>query len=404
MTLGVERLAVFGAPPAFAEPLHVGRPLLGERDRLLKRLNDVFDRGWLSNDGPAVRELEERIAELIGVEHCVATANGTLALQLLLRACDVSGRVILPSFTFVATAHAVHWEGLEVVFCDIDPATHHLDPLHAGALVDGGTSAIVAVHLWGRPAPITQLQAVADRHGVPLVFDAAHAFGSAYEGVPVGQFGVAEVFSFHATKLLHTFEGGAVATNDGDVARKVRLMRNFGFEDYDHVVSLGINAKMTEVAAAMGLSLLESFDEIAAGRRRTYDRYEGGLAGIAGVRLISDLPYASPNFQHVVVEVDEGEAGLARDDLHRTLWAENVLARRYFYPGCHRMEPYRSLNPKLDERLPNTNFVASRVLSLPTGGGVGDLEVDRVCELIAVAVENGAAVRARLERRETNAP
>lgn len=396
----MSELAIFGAPPAFAEPLHVGRPILGDRARFLERVEGIFDRAWLTNEGPLVRELEEKVAALLGVEHCIATANGTLALQLLLRACGVKGRVILPAFTFVATAHAVQWEGLEPVFCDIDPATHHLDPAHVEALVDAETSAILPVHLWGRPAPIAELEVVAARHGVPLLFDAAHAFGSAYRGASVGGFGLAEVLSFHATKLVHTFEGGAVTTNDGEVASRVRLMRNFGFADYDRVVSAGINAKMTEIAAAMGLTMLERLDDLLAFRRRTYERYRAGLAGVAGVRLLFHPPDGSSNYQHVVVEVDEREAGLARDDLYRVLWAENVLARRYFYPGCHRMEPYRSIDPHADRRLPNTNLVASRVLCLPTGGGVGDSEVDRVCELVAVAVDNAAAVRARLGRGE----
>ena len=400
----MKELAVLGGPPAFREPLHVGRPVLGDRDRLRGRLEEVFDRGWVTNDGPLVRELEEKVAALVGVEHCVATANGTLALQLLLRACELKGRVILPSFTFVATAHAVHWEGLEVVFGDIEPTTHNLDAASAEGLVDNETAAILAVHLWGRPAPVAELEALARRRGVALLFDAAQAFGSAYGGRAVGRFGLGEVFSFHATKLIHTFEGGAVTTNEREVANRVRLMRNFGFEGYDRVVTPGINGKMTEVGAAMGLTLLERLDELVAARRRIYERYEIGLARVPGVRLVSHPPDGSSNHQHVVIEVDDREAGLARDDLHRVLWAENVRARRYFYPGCHRMEPYRSLDPDADGRLPNTNLVASRVLSLPTGGGVGDFEVDRVCELVEIAVENAATVGSRLRETEASWP
>jgi dTDP-4-amino-4,6-dideoxygalactose transaminase len=253
------------------------------------------------------------------------------------------------------------------------------------------------VHLWGRPAPISELQAVAARHSVPLLFDAAHALGSTYSSRPIGAFGTAEVFSFHGTKAVHTFEGGAVTTNDGDLASRLRLLRNFGFEDYDRVVSVGINAKMSEVGAAMGLTLIEDLDLIIAARRRAYGRYDAGLDTVTGVDLLPH-PVGSGNYQYVVVEVDEAQTGLTRDELQRTLWAENVLARRYFYPGCHRMEPYRTLDSAADARLPQTNRVASRVLCLPTGAGVRDHEADRVCELIGLALENAAAVRDRLAR------
>ena len=226
-------LAINGASPAFVEPIHVGRPNLGGKESLLRYTGEIYDRGWLTNNGPLVQELESRIAARIGVEHCVAMCNGTVALEIAIRALGLDGEVIVPSYTFVATAHALHWQEITPVFADIDPATHNLDPDAVRRMITPRTSGIIGVHLWGRPAPVEALQAIADEHGLQLMFDAAHAFGCSAAGRRIGGFGRCEVLSFHATKVFNTFEGGAVATNDGELAQAMRLMRNFGFSGYD---------------------------------------------------------------------------------------------------------------------------------------------------------------------------
>ncbi|MBW8872117.1 MAG: aminotransferase class I/II-fold pyridoxal phosphate-dependent enzyme, partial [Leifsonia sp.] len=254
--------------PAFESPLHVGQPNIGDRAVFDSYVDQMFERRWLSNDGPLVKEFEERIAERAGVKHCVAVSNGTAGLDIAIRALGLSGEVIVPSYTFVATAHALHWQGITPVFADIDPRTHNLDPESVRAAITPRTTGILAVHLWGRPAPVAELQRIADEHGLQLLFDAAHAFAVSASGTPIGGFGRAEVFSFHATKFFNTFEGGAIVTDDDEVAEQARLMRNFGFAGADNVISAGSNAKMTDVAAAMGLTNLRSIDAVIDTNRR----------------------------------------------------------------------------------------------------------------------------------------
>jgi len=389
-------LAINGNPPTFPEALHVGRPNIGDRERLLERINYMLDRRWLTNHGPFVKELEGRLADLLGVKHCVAMCNATIGLEIAIRALGLSGEVIVPSFTFIATAHALQWQEITPVFCDVDPATHNLDPAKVEALITPRTTGIIGVHVWGRPCAIELLQEIADRRHLKLMFDAAHAFGNSYKGQMIGNFGQVEVFSFHATKFFNTFEGGAVVTNDDDLAEKMRLMTNFGFAGYDKVIYVGTNGKMTEVAAAMGLTGLESLDTVIAVNRRNYEDYRTGLQGIPGVELINYNATERCNYQYVIVEVDEALSGISRDDLVRVLHAENVLARRYFYPGCHEMEPYRSYFPHAGLLLPETERLTQRVMSLPTGTAVGPEEVAGVCALIRLAVENSEELKLRL--------
>jgi len=257
-------LAIFGGMPAFQEILHIGRPNIGQRERLLQRINDLLDRRWLTNNGPCVQEFEQRIADLLGVKHCIVMCNGTVALEIAIRATGLSGEVIIPSFTFIATAHALQWQEITPVFCDIHPRTHNIDPSRVEEMITSRTTGIIGVHLWGKPCNVEALTEIAKKHNLKLLFDAAHAFSCTYNGRFIGQFGDAEIFSFHGTKFFNTFEGGAVVTNDDELAGKIRLMRNFGFAGYDKVIYIGTNGKMCEVSAAMGLTGLESLDEFIA--------------------------------------------------------------------------------------------------------------------------------------------
>lgn len=392
----VADLALLGGPPAFAEPLYVGRPNIGDRARLMERLDDLLDRRWLSNDGVYVQQFEREVAARAGVRHCVAMCNATVALEIAVRALGMKGEVIVPSFTFVATAHALQWQEITPVFCDIDPRTHTMDPARVEELITPRTTGILPVHLWGRACDVDALAEIASRRGLRLLFDAAHAFGCTHGGRPVGGFGDAEVFSFHATKFLNSFEGGAVVTDDDDLAARVRLMKNFGFADYDEVVYVGTNGKMNEAAAAMGLTSLESADQFVAVNRDNHARYSAGLEGTPGISLLRYDPAEASNYQYVVLEVDEEEAGIDRDTLQRVLHAENVLARRYFFPGVHRMEPYRSYFPQARLHLPQTERLTRRVLSLPTGTAVGEEEVAAVCAVVRTAVEGSAELVERL--------
>ncbi len=389
-----ERPVLRADRPAFRETLHVGRPNIGDMERLLARVEDALERRWLTNRGPYVQELEQRICEYVGVKHCIAVCNATIGLELAIRAAGLGGEVIVPSFTFVATAHALQWQGITPVFCDVDPATHNIDPAKIERLITPRTTGIIGVHVWGRACNIKALSDISDRHGLPLLFDAAHAFGCSYRRKMIGGFGDAEVFSFHATKFFNTFEGGAVVTNDDELAETVSLMSNFGFAGLDNVIYIGTNGKMCEVSAAMGLTSLESLDEFISVNRRNHQAYQRHLDGIAGVTMVTFDEGERNNYQYIVLEIDESACGVSRDALVEILHAQNVRARRYFYPGCHRMEPYRSYYPNAGLLLPETECLSERVLCLPTGTAVSEDDVALICAIIGTAIEHPGAASA----------
>lgn len=365
---------------------HVGRPNIGDRARLHARINDILDRRWLSNFGPYVQEFEERIEQRLGVKHCIAVCNGTVGLELAIRALELDGEVILPSFTFVATAHALQWHGITPVFCDINPETYTLDPQQVEGLVTPKTSAILGVHLWGHSCDVNDLQQIADRHNLKLLFDAAHAFGCTYNGQMIGGFGDAEVFSFHATKYLNAFEGGAITTNSDKLAERIRRLQNFGYNSNNDIEHVGVNGKMTEISAAMGITSLESMDEFIGINYRHYCTYESELRDAPGISLIPYNGAEARNYHYVIIKIDESEAGISRDQLQKELQAHNVLARRYFYPGCHQVEPYKTDFPDVDERLRNSEALGRSVLALPTGTALAAEDVRMVCRLIKDAV------------------
>ncbi len=379
--MGEADLAIHGAPPAFLQPLHVGQPNIMNRDKFLAGVIRALDNRWLTNNGPLVQEFEQSVADKLGVKHCVAMCNGTIALEIAIRALGLTGEVIVPSWTFVATAHALYWQGITPIFADIDPATHNLDPVAVRRMITPRTSGIIGVHVWGRAAPVGELQAIADEHGLKLMFDAAHAFGSSYQGQSIGQFGACEVFSFHATKSFNTMEGGAVTTNDDELAEAMRLMRNFGFKGYDNVIHPGTNGKMIEVCAAMGLANLDGFDELVETNRRNHAAYKQALADIPGIKVLSYDSGERNSYHYMVVEVGV-DCPVCRDDLIATLQAENILARRYFWPGCHLMQPYRDLFPHAGLVLPQTMAVAEQVMVLPAGASITFQQIQTVCDVI----------------------
>jgi dTDP-4-amino-4,6-dideoxygalactose transaminase len=388
--IGIDKLAIFSGTPFFDANLYVGRPNIGNRESFMARINDIFDRRWFTNNGQYVQEFEQKLADFIGVKHCIAMCNATIALEIVIRGLGLTGEVIVPSFTFVATAHALQWQQITPVFCDIDPVTHNLDPRRVEEMITPRTTGIIGVHVWGRPCAIEELTEIAERRGLKLLFDAAHAFACSHRGSMIGSFGDAEVFSFHATKFFNTFEGGAVATDNDELAAQIRLMKNFGFAGYDNVDFIGTNGKMTEVSAAMGLSSLEGLDAFIEVNRRNYGIYRQELSDISGIRLIDYTTTEKCNYQYVILEIDETVSGLNRDQLVKILQAENVFARRYFYPGCHQMEPYRSYFPHARLLLLQTERLAARVMSLPTGTSVSAEDVTNICGIIRLAVSHGA--------------
>ena len=398
MTLktSVDELAIFSGEPAFDEALHVGRPNIGNREHLLARINDILDNRWLTNNGPYVQEFQQRVADYLGVKHFVAIANGTVALEIAIRALGMAGEVIVPSLTFVATAHALQWQAITPVFADVNPDTHNIDPDAVERMITPRTTGIIGVHLWGRACEVERLADIAQRHNLKLLYDAAHAFGCSYDGAMIGNFGDAEVFSFHATKFFNTFEGGGIATYNVDLAARLRLIKNFGFAGVDTVTHVGTNGKMSEISAAMGLTQLEDIDMLIETNRRNYTQYRAALGDLPGVKVIDYDGTEHCNYQYIVLEVDEERAGLSRDALVALLKPENVLARRYFYPGCHQMEPYRSYFPHAGLLLPHTERLSTQLMSLPNGTAVGPDEVAGVSAIIRLALEHADEVRAQM--------
>jgi len=386
-----------GGKPAFSKKLHVNLPIIGNREVFLSHVNSMLDSIQFTNNGLLVQELSKKLAEYLQVKHCVLTNNGTSAMSLLIKALELSGEVILPSFTFISTAHTLNWQGITPVFSDIDPKSWNIDCDHCESLITNNTTAIIATHLWGRSCNIERLKDIAERHKIHLLFDAAHAFGCSSKGEMIGRFGSAEVFSFHATKVFQTFEGGAITTNDSVLAERLEEMRNFGFTGFDQVSRLGTNAKMTEVCAAMGLSNIGSIEHLIHANRNVYQSYQNCLKNFAGIKLLEYDPLESNNYHYIVLEVDEERIGLSRDELLKILHNENIIARRYFYPGNHKMEPYNSLYPEVDFDLPVTNSIASKVLLLPGGSGVSEAQITKICSLLDMILKNPETLRRQLK-------
>lgn len=396
----LSKLAIFGGSPAFQEKLHIGRPNIGNRDRLLERINDLLERKWLSNNGLYVQEFEQRLADFIGVKHCIAMCNATVALEIVIRATGLTGEVIVPSFTFIATAHALQWQEITPIFCDVDPQTHNIDPRQVERLITPRTTGIIGVHVWGRSCNVEALTDIAQRHNLKLLFDAAHAFGGSYKDRMIGNFGEAEVFSFHATKFLNTFEGGAVVTNSDELAEKIRLMKNFGFgPGYDNVIYIGTNGKMSEVSAAMGVTGLESITDFIAVNHQNYKQYKAELENIPGIKVITYDETGKNNYQYIILEVNEQESGISRNELVQILHSENVMARRYFYPGCHQMEPYQSYFPNANLLLPETEKLTQKVMALPTGTAVGKEDISKICQIIRLCVEESTEIKKLLQKK-----
>jgi dTDP-4-amino-4,6-dideoxygalactose transaminase len=404
MKKNVDDLAILGGPSSFQEPLHVGRPNLGNRERLFDRINEMLDRKWLSNYGPYVQELEQRISDMTGVRNCIVMCNGTIALEIAIRSLELKGEVIVPSFTFIATAHALQWQEITPVFCDINPNTHTIDPSCVEKMITPRTSGIIGVHLWGRPCDIESLEEIAANHNLKLLFDAAHSFGCSHKGRMIGNFGNAEIFSFHPTKFLNTAEGGAIVTNDDALAKKIRLMKNFGFSGYDNVIYIGTNGKMNEFSALMGITNLESVDDFISTNYRNYKLYKRELGDMPGVSLIQYDESEKCNYQYIALEIDSSITHVTRDQMVDILRSENVLARRYFYPGCHKMEPYRSYFPHAGLMLPETEMLANRVISLPTGTAVGPEEINKIAQIMRTSITYGREIKERLALQVSNAP
>ena len=376
------RLAALGGAPAFAAPLWVTRSLAPDMSTFEGHVREIFASRWFTNDGSRVRALEARLAERMEAEFCVLFCNGTVALQVALRALALTGEVITTPFTFPATVHAIQWNGLAPVFCDIDPATYNLDPLRVAEGVTAYTRGVLPVHVFGNPCAVEPFAKLAIDRRVRLLYDAAHGFDVRALGRPIGAWGDLSVFSFHATKLFHTAEGGAIVGSDPALRDQLVSLRNFGIVDEDTVRGVGLNGKMSEVHAAIGLALLDRIDDEVRARRALFERYRSDLAGLPGLSFQVRAPETDPNFSYFTVEIDPERFGLTRDELHRALRAENVFARKYFFPLCSENESYRALPTARPDHLPHAHRLAQRILCLPIFGEMDLPAAERIADLV----------------------
>lgn len=376
----VNELAIFGGDPLFDAKMHVGAPNIGNKEDFLKRVDQIFDARYLTNDGPQVKEFEAKVKGITKAKHVIAVCNATIGLELVASASGLTGEVIVPSYTFIASANSLSRVGIKPVFCEID-ASHTINLRHAESLITSRTSGILAVNLWGRPANIDGLESLAKHKNLKLIFDSAHAFHCSYKNRPIGTFGHAEVFSFHATKFINSFEGGAVTTNDDELATKLRCMRNSGFGGYDNVTHIGTNAKMSEISAAMGNTSIESMANIIETNKKHYEMYQQLLGHLDGVSVLKYDTTEQCNYQYIVLELDHQAITLTRDEIQQILWAENILARKYFWPACHRMKAYATVSNGL--YLPVTEAISDRVIVMPTGTALTSENIAKICQFFA---------------------
>jgi dTDP-4-amino-4,6-dideoxygalactose transaminase len=384
--------ALLGGTPVFAAPIPITRPLLPAFDQVADGVQDMLASGMLTK-GSYLRQFEDAVAAHLGVRHAVAVSSCTTGLMLTYQALGLTGEVIVPSFTFMATVSALVWNGLRPVFVDVDPATTNMDADAATRAITPRTSAIVAVHNFGVPADIAALEALAARHGLPLIFDAAHGFGALYQGRPVGPQGRAQVFSLSPTKLLIAGEGGIVATNDDTLADAVRVGREYGNAgSYDSRFA-GMNARLGEFNAYVGLRSLEMLEDAAQHRSHIAALFRRELGRLPGLSFQAIRPEDRSSYKDFAIAVEPEAFGLTRDTLALALEAEGVDTRKYYDPPCHRHTAYRQFAPP-EGALPGTTLLAARSLSLPIWSHMSEAVAQDICAAVARIQQHAAAINA----------
>jgi dTDP-4-amino-4,6-dideoxygalactose transaminase len=389
-------LAIFGAEPAFREALPAGQRNFPSRERFEAAFRGIFARQYYTNQGPLTCELEQRLQDFLGVRHAICVTNSTIGLIMAAESLGLTGKVIVPGFSFIATAQSLSWAGLQPVFCDVDPRTHQICAQRAAELIDSDTSAILGVNLWGGACDQGALQALADKQGIALYFDSAHAFGGGINSVRVGNFGRIEVLSFHPDNVLNAADGGCLCTNDDMLAARLRNIRSsYGAGVLVDVVKTS-NGRMSEAQAALALLGLEDYPALQARNKAAFDLYQTHLAGIPGIRLVVPAGLDESNHQSVVCEIDESQFGLGRDALLKVLAAEHIGARRCFSPGAHRSKPYIEDFPEYLDALPNTDGLCRTALQLPMGAQVDDSVIEQIAALLRMANRHASALHKKL--------
>lgn len=376
-------MLVHKRPQSFLEPVFVTRPLFPELSDFQFYLSGIWERRWLTNKGKLHDELEIELARRLRISHLSLVSNGTSGIMLASRALDLRGEVITTPLTSPATVNALTWCGLKPVFADVDPNTLTLDPTSVEKAMSSETSAIVGVHLYGSPCNTEALQTIAQRNNARVIYDCAHAFGTEISERPIAAFGDASVFSFHATKLFNTAEGGAIATPDPEIKRKVDLLRTLGIQDEITVVLPGINARMNELEAGFGLANLKKLDGEWKARSDLAKLYREQLAGIQGLRCLELPANVRHSHHYFVVRIDNEHCRITRDEVYEQLKTFNIFTRRYFYPLCSEFPFYRSLPSSDPKNLPNATKAADEVLCLPFYGTLGNDAAHKISEALS---------------------
>lgn len=361
----------------------VTSPLLPDLEELNACLQDIWSRKWITNNGHYHQELEKALCEYLKVPYVSLFTNGTLPLITALQALRITGEVITTPYSFVATTHALWWNGIKPVFVDIEPSTGNIDPGKIEAAITPRTTAIMPVHVYGKPCDTVAIQEIADKYGLKVIYDAAHAFGVEVNGESILNAGDMATLSFHATKVYNTIEGGALVMHDAQTKKRIDYLKNFGFAGETEVVAPGINSKMDEVRAAYGLLNLKQVDAAIEARRRVAVRYREALRGVEGIRFFDDMPGVRHNYSYFPIFVDAEKYGMTRDELYFKMKDKGVLGRRYFYPLISTFSTYRGLESAYPDNLPEATRMAESVICLPMYHSLTEEDVERVLEAIA---------------------
>lgn len=364
------------------DKVYVTRPFLPSLEEFLPYLEQIWESRQLTNNGPFHQQLEEELCRYLGVKHISLFANGTLALITALQALNIKGEVITTPFSFVATTHALWWNNIKPVFADIEPDTFTLDPERIEAAITPRTTAILPVHVYGYPCKVNEIEAIGKKYGVKVIYDAAHTFGVKLNGVSLCSFGDLSILSFHATKVFNTFEGGAIVCHSEEMKHRIDNLKNFGFRGETVVEEPGINAKMNEFQAALGLLQLKYIEENISRRKEIADYYRSELANIDGLSFLNDLPGVRHTYSYFPILIEEEKYGLSRDAVYHKLKEQNIYCRRYFYPLISQFPAYDGFNSSGPENLPYANALTSKVFCLPIYVQLKQTDLERICTLL----------------------
>ena len=360
----------------------VTSPLLPDLGGFTESLKKIWDSKWITNNGEFHKKLEAALAEYLKVPYVSLFTNGTLPLLTALQAMRITGEVITTPYSFVATTHALWWNGIKPVFVDIDLSTGNIDPEKIEAVITPRTTAILPVHVYGKPCDTEAIQAIADKYGLKVIYDAAHAFGVEVNGESILNAGDMSTLSFHATKVFNTIEGGAMVMHDEKTKKRIDYLKNFGFANEVEVVGPGINSKMDEVRSAYGLLNLKQVDNAIAARQRVANAYRKALRGVEGISFWDDMPGVRHNYSYFPIFVDAEKYGMTRDELYMKMKDQGVWGRRYFYPLISEFSTYRGLESSRPEKLPNAHKLADTVICLPMHHALKEDEISRIMDVI----------------------